>query len=261
MTAAKTKETPDVSTNGVTAPEAVPVHVALARVMGDVQAVGKGERNESQGFSFRGIDAVTNAVGPAFRRHGVICLPNVLEDSTENYTTGKFNTLMRRVMLRVAFTFVGPDGSTLTATTMGEAADAGDKATSKAHSVAYRTCLLQALSIPTHEPDPDAGEQYPANVPDPAVELGWRDGAARQEAWDDLRSTLNSLPADVAAPIREWVAERGVKIGSFTPAIAAELTAMVIAATGTADGPDPDPAGAAVAPSLPLADDDPEMPF
>jgi hypothetical protein len=134
---------------------------------------------------------------------------------------------------------------------MGEAADAGDKATSKAHSVAYRTCLLQALSIPTHEPDPDAGEQYPANVPDPAVELGWRDGAARQEAWDDLRSTLNALPAAAAAPIREWVAERGVKLATFTPEVAAELAGQVVDATSA---PDPDP----VAESLPLADDDPD---
>jgi hypothetical protein len=74
------------------------------------------------------------------------------------------------------------------------------------------------------------GGRQPA-APDPAVALGWSDAAARQEAWDDLRSTLNSLPAAAAAPIREWVAARGVKIGTFTPEIAAELTAMVIAAT------------------------------
>jgi hypothetical protein len=109
------------------------------------------------------------------------------------------------------------------------------------------------------------GGRAPA-PPDPAVELGWPDGGARQEAWDDLRSTLNSLPADVAAPIREWVAAKGVKLATFTPEVAAELAGQVVDATSA---PDPDP----VAPSLPLggapdgpvedgdSDDDLDAPF
>ena len=34
--------------------------------------------------------------------------------------------------------------------------DSGDKATAKAMSVAFRTALLQALALPTDEPDPDS---------------------------------------------------------------------------------------------------------
>ena len=45
---------------------------ALSKVMGDVQAVGKESRNSQQGYAFRGVDAVMNAVGPALRRHGVV---------------------------------------------------------------------------------------------------------------------------------------------------------------------------------------------
>ena len=37
-----------------------------------------------------------------------------------------------------------------------EVVDSGDKATAKAMSVAFRTALLQALCLPTDEPDPDA---------------------------------------------------------------------------------------------------------
>ena len=135
--------------------DALPVHAALSAVMGDVQAVRKGDRNEAQGFRFRGVDAVVNAVGPALRAHGVIVLPRVLARHTETYQTSKGAT-MRNVAVEVEFTFVGPDGSTLTCSALGEAADAGDKATPKAHSVAFRTALLQALCIPTDEPDPDA---------------------------------------------------------------------------------------------------------
>jgi hypothetical protein len=56
----------------------------------------------------------------------------------------------------VKYTFVGPEGDTLTGSAPGEAMDSGDKATAKAMSVAFRTFLLQALSLPTNEPDPDA---------------------------------------------------------------------------------------------------------
>lgn len=137
------------------ATDALPVHAALSAVMGDVQAVRKQDRNTQQGFNFRGVDAVVNAVGPALRTHGVIVLPRVLARHTETYQTSKGAT-MRNVAVEVEFTFVGPDGSTLTCSALGEAADAGDKATPKAHSVAFRTALLQALCIPTDEPDPDA---------------------------------------------------------------------------------------------------------
>src|SRR5690606_2912843 len=51
--------------------------------------------------------------------------------------------------------------------TYGEALDSGDKATAKAHSVAYRTFLLQALTIPTHEPDPDESSPERSTPPPP----------------------------------------------------------------------------------------------
>ena len=144
------------------------VHEALSMVMGDVQAVGKTGRNESQGFNFRGIDAVVNAVGPALRRHGVIVLPRVLDKSYQTFHT-KGGTLMHECIVEVEFTFVGPDGSTLVCSALGESADSGDKSTAKAHSVAYRTALLQALCIPTDEPDPDASS-YVRTAPVAPVE-------------------------------------------------------------------------------------------
>jgi len=132
----------------------IPVHEALAEVMRDVTHVGKDGFNQSQRFSFRGIDDTINAVGPAFRRHGVLMLPRVLSSTYREYAT-KNRTTMHECVLEVEFTFVGPDGSTLVCSTMGESADSGDKATAKAHSVAWRTALLVALCIPTNEPDPD----------------------------------------------------------------------------------------------------------
>ncbi len=53
------------------------IQAALAAVMADVTHVGKEGKNSAQGYSFRGIDGVLNAVGPALRRHGVVVMPHL----------------------------------------------------------------------------------------------------------------------------------------------------------------------------------------
>lgn len=132
------------------------VQQAWAAVMNDVRELAKGDRNTQQGFNFRGVDAVMNAVGPALRRHGVSVVPTgVSELHASTYTT-KGGTVMRDVMLVVSYAITGPAGDTIPGAAAGEASDAGDKATPKAMSVAYRTFLLQALTLPTDERDPDA---------------------------------------------------------------------------------------------------------
>lgn len=138
---------------------------ALNAVMRDVQAVGKEGRNQKQGYNFRGIDAVTNAVGPAFREHGVVPMPCVIDERWDNYSTTT-GTAMVSCKLKVRFIFHGPEGDTVEACVWGEASDSGDKGTSKAHSVAYRTALLEALCIPTDEPDPDS-QSHERAVPAP----------------------------------------------------------------------------------------------
>lgn len=132
-----------------------PVQVALHAAMCAVPGVGKGDRNTQQGFNFRGIDAVLNAVGPALRAHGVIPLPKVLEHHSEIYESAK-GARMKGVTLMVEYAFIGPAGDRLTVEVPGESADSGDKAYSKAMSVAFRTALIQALALPTDERDPDA---------------------------------------------------------------------------------------------------------
>lgn len=134
---------------------AVSVQEAFASVMADVQSVRKTGQNTQQNYSFRGIDAVMNAVGPALRNHGVVIIPT-LEDATyRDIEVGKNRTLMREITVRVRYTIHGPDGDTMEGVAPGESMDSGDKGTAKAMSVAYRTFLLQALTIPTDEPDPD----------------------------------------------------------------------------------------------------------
>ena len=139
------------------------VHQALNKVMGDVQAVKKDSKNQAQRFNFRGIDAVMNAVGPALRKYGVTILPEDVDVHRSNGTTvsGKQTA---EVVVKVTYRVYGPGGDSIHGKVAAEAMDFGDKAITKAMSVAYRTFLLQALTIPTDEPDPD-GESFERGVP------------------------------------------------------------------------------------------------
>jgi hypothetical protein len=142
---------------------------ALLAVMADVGAIRKGERNKDQGFNFRGIDTVTNACQPAFIKHGVHVRPIAEEIQFESYTT-KHGTHMRNCVVKMRYVFTGPAGDQVEACTYGEAADAGDKSVSKAQSVAERVALLQALMIPTDDPEPDASaHQRASSGPAPAA--------------------------------------------------------------------------------------------
>ena len=134
----------------------LPIAQALNEVMKEVGAVKKNDRNASQGFNFRGIDAVVNAVSPALQKHGVIVVPSVEDYEYHSVEIGKNRTVMGHVKVKVSYTFIGAGGDAIKATVVGEAMDSGDKATAKAMSVAFRTALLQTLSLPTDEPDPDS---------------------------------------------------------------------------------------------------------
>jgi hypothetical protein len=139
------------------------VHQALSKVMGDVQAVKKDSKNQAQRFNFRGIDAVMNAVGPALRKHGVTILPEDVDVHRSNGTTAN-GKQTAEVVLKVTYRVYGPGGDSIHGKVAAEAMDFGDKAVAKAMSVAYRTFLLQALTIPTDDPDPD-GESFERGVP------------------------------------------------------------------------------------------------
>lgn len=154
---------------------------ALAGVMQDVTEVRKGDLNSFHKFNFRGIDRVINAVGPALRKHGVVVVPHI--DKLDSRDVPTKNGAAREVTVIVTYTFHGPDGDTLTCCVPGEAQDSGDKAVSKAMSVAYRTALIQALTIPTEAADPDSQTYHREET----TVMAWRKkikAAADERGWD-----------------------------------------------------------------------------
>jgi hypothetical protein len=143
----------------------VNIYESMALVMADVDHVAKRDRNEAQKFLFRGVDAVVNAVGPVLRKHKVIVIPSVesVEYASIVSRNGGSLTSCRLV---ATYTFHAEDGTSIPSRVAAEAFDSGDKATPKAMSVAFRTALLQALTLPTDDPDPD-GQTFQTAAPSP----------------------------------------------------------------------------------------------
>lgn len=137
-------------------PQGARIHAQLAEIMAAVDAVGKERRNSGQGFNFRGIEDVMDALHPVFAEHKVFILSEVLDERTEERTTIKGATLIYRV-LKVKVSYVsGEDGSRESVVVVGEGMDSGDKAANKAMSAALKYALTQTLILPYGQADGDA---------------------------------------------------------------------------------------------------------
>jgi len=128
----------------------------MIEVMRRVTYVGKDQQNTEGGrYYFRGIDDVVNALGPAMRDVGILCLPSVEWSERQNTKTTRGKDT-RETLVRTRYTFTGPRGDSISVVTEGESLDAGDKGTAKAQTVAWRIALIQSFALPTDEPDPDS---------------------------------------------------------------------------------------------------------
>ena len=132
------------------------IYESITAAMNDIGAVGKTSKNQQQGFMFRGIDAVMNAINPALVKNKIFIVPEILEQTREERTNAKGTTLIYSVC-RIKYTFYAEDGTSISATVIGEGMDIGDKATNKAMSIAFKYACFQVFCIPTEEmADPDA---------------------------------------------------------------------------------------------------------
>ena len=133
------------------------VYKAINAVQAELakSGISKDRNNAQQGYKFRGIDDVYNALAPILSRNGLCILPRVTSrDVVERQT--KNGGALFYVTVGMEFDFVSSeDGSKHTIAMYGEAMDSGDKATNKAMSAAYKYACMQAFSIPT-EGDNDA---------------------------------------------------------------------------------------------------------
>lgn len=182
---------------------------SIAAVLAKVGAVGKDSKNQQQGFNYRGVDAVVNAVHPVLSEVGGFILPRMVSQEVEHATTAK-GSAMTVVRLVTDYAWYGTDDSDpVVGRVSAEAFDTADKATAKAWSVAYRTFLLQTLNLPTNDPDPDdsyieRGKQEPRQEPSEAdVERALADLSSAQDlaglqaAWERAAASGATRVPDV----------------------------------------------------------------
>lgn len=131
------------------------IYKAINNVMSEIGSIGKNQKNQQQGFLFRGIDAVMNTINPALIKNKVFVVPEVLEQLREERQT-KTGTNLIYSVCKMKYTFYAEDGSFVEAIVIGEGMDSGDKATNKAMSIAFKYACFQVFCIPTEEiTDPD----------------------------------------------------------------------------------------------------------
>lgn len=140
------------------------IYESIAAIMQEIPAIGKDKKNQQQGFKYRGIDDVMNALQPILAKNKVFVVPEVLEQSREERQTNKGGTLMYSVM-RIKYSFYAEDGTSVSAVVIGEGMDSGDKASNKAMSIAMKYAFFQVFCIPTEEmKDPDAETPEPSTA-------------------------------------------------------------------------------------------------
>ena len=165
-------------------PQGVRIHAQLAAIMAAVDAVGKDRKNSGQGFLYRGIEDVMDALHPIFAENKVFVLSEVLDERTEERATMKGGNLIYRV-LKVKVSYVsGEDGSRESVLVIGEGMDSGDKAANKAMSAALKYALTQTLILPYGQMDSDEGtppESRPKTATTATAAADKTDGADPQQ--------------------------------------------------------------------------------
>jgi hypothetical protein len=121
---------------------------AISAIMSEIEAIGKNKKNVQQGYAFRGIDDMYNAIQPLFKKHQVFITSNILGSKREERLTAKGNALIYTIT-KCQFRFYTVDGSFVESIIEGEAMDSGDKSTNKAMSAALKYALIQMFLIPT----------------------------------------------------------------------------------------------------------------
>ena len=196
------------------------IYQTVSAVMSELGAIGKDSKNQQQGFMYRGVDAVMNALAPLFSKHKLFVVPEVLNQTREERKNNKGTNLIYSI-ITMKYTFYAEDGSNVTSVIVGEGMDTGDKATNKAMSIAFKYACFQLFCIPTEEthpdPDKDTNELTPDtgkarsaahNLSKEIVEIGKRLGYTAKELADRYKlndKTLIEVLLNVKAELeKEW---------------------------------------------------------
>ena len=182
------------------------VYECISAVSADLaqRGVSKDSKNTQQGYNFRGIDAMYNALAPLLSKHGLVVLPRTLSRNVVERQT-KSGSALFYVTVEVEFDFVSAkDNSKHVVKTYGEAMDSADKATNKAMSAAYKYAVMQAFCIPTegdNDADATTHDVAPRRAAPDEEEMGsvlHRLREAAMDGTDALQAAFKAMPSSDA---------------------------------------------------------------
>jgi hypothetical protein len=183
--------------------------------------ISKDKKNQMQGYNFRGIDDMYNALAPLLAKAKLVVLPSYSDRNVVERRTDKDKALFY-VTLRGEFTFRSTeDQSEVKVSTYGEAMDSGDKATNKAMSAALKYAFMQTFTIPT-EGDNDT-ENHTVEVKHAAMRPG--DGAGKISpttgAWDAIPIDMQNMMLDNARRVSSLLKKKDLKgaVAELTEAV------------------------------------------
>ena len=173
------------------------IYQAIIGVMSDIGVIGKEKENAQQGFKYRGVDDVMNALQPVMVQHGLFVVPEIIDQKREERQTNRGGNLIYSVCT-VRYTFYAKDGSSVQCVVVGEGMDSGDKATNKAMSIAFKYACFQVFCIPTEEmKDPDAEVHTVAPREEPKI-------AAATAKANEVKKLLVKISGDKTIAQQVW---------------------------------------------------------
>lgn len=126
------------------------IYKKITNIMSAIDPIAKDKTNKMQGYKFRGIDDMYNALHDHLAKEEVFVTSNIVKSNREERPSKNGGVLIYSI-LEMVFRFYTTDGSFVESVTIGEAMDSGDKSMNKAMSIAYKYALMQIFCIPTEE--------------------------------------------------------------------------------------------------------------
>lgn len=138
------------------------VYQLIPKLMEEIGAIGK-DRKNPVGFRYRGVEDALNNMHPHLVKLGLTVEIKCHDFKVENFVEkGKEkDRLQFHSTLLMDVTFVAEDGSRSERTAAGEGLDtAGDKATNKAMSAAFKYAVFLGLCLPVEDGGLDDPDQH-----------------------------------------------------------------------------------------------------
>lgn len=127
--------------------------------------IAKAQKNQQQGYKYRGIDDVYNTLGPLLAECGLMIIPRVIDARVIAGQTKSGGTSYHHSVV-VEYNVFGPDGDRMEPVPIsrGECIDTSDKGLNKALSAAYKYWVLSAFCVPL-----EGQEDADSATPEPLV--------------------------------------------------------------------------------------------